>query len=291
MRCRNDWQILCLVLIVTMLCHLAWAKPRLDSYWRKADITVDGKNLEWQGTLGAIEKAALEIGLLNDDDSLYLSLSFPERRQMMRILMGGMVVWFEPEGGKKKKLGVRFPIGLRAMQEESVDREVSANQPPQGSPDREDINARLVEMLKLMEIILDGEKMRLPSREVPGIRAGVRAGESGLFYERKVPLRASQDYPYAIGVLPNRVVGLGLEAPQGGRSQGGNRPRGMGTGGGSMAGPGIDGDDGEDGMSGGGLNPGGLGGGRSGGTRRPPQMEGLKIWLEVNLASVDRVER
>ena len=79
-------------------------------------------------------------------------------------------------------------------------------------------------------------------------------------YELKVPLAASEEYPFSLGVEPGDVIGVGFLSPK----MQMRRPSGM-PGGGRMPG--------------GGMPPGG-GGGMG---RLKPQ--DLKIWAVVQLAS------
>jgi hypothetical protein len=288
-------QVLIGLLALLVLGNLGLAKPKVDSRWLEANVVADGRNQEWEGIIGELEKEELEIGLLNDEDFLYLSLSFPQRPQMMRTLMLGLIVWFDPKGGKKRKFGVRFPVGMRSMNFQPTAQEAAGGpETPRQRPSREEINKRLVEMLQLVEIIDDGEESRMPAEEVPGISAGVGAQDAGIFYELKVPLRRSEQHPYAISVRPDKPLGLGLENPEYKRPSGMSRPPGMsgggpgmggGMGGGGMGDPEIGG--GGMGGGGGGMSGGGMGRQRSGGGRPMPQMERLKVWMEVNLANVE----
>ncbi len=283
-RYRRQRNIAIVPVVLLFLCFsrvdFAVSKSKLDSRWREAPVIIDGKDSEWESAATLFEKEKLRIGLMNDEDFLYVGLGLPERTQMMQALFQGLFVWFDPKGGKKKSFGIRFPVGLRSM---DFDRPAASEDPPgrgQARPDPEELNRRLVEMLRLVEVILDGKATRRPSGEFPGIAAGVSARGDGLFCELKVPLGPSDKWPYSIAITPERPLGVGLETPGPRRPQSMSRPGGMG---GTMGDGGTD-----DPEAGGGSMSGGMGGGgglRSGGGRRMPQMEPVKVWIEVRLAS------
>lgn len=87
----------------------------LNSHWRDREVTVDGINSEWENSTIYIEDEKILVGVMNDQDFLYISLitgSPALRRQMMGQ---GFIIWFDPEGGKKKVFGIQYPLGLQEM--------------------------------------------------------------------------------------------------------------------------------------------------------------------------------
>jgi hypothetical protein len=265
-------------------------KPHFDSQLRDGAITIDGKYDDWYGNLQPFEQAPVAVQFLNDKDYLYMRLTAsatPERREILRQ---GFTVWFDPAGGTKKHLGIRYPVvehGVGGDEGErgggyggyggrrGGDREHPAgDSPSEPSPgDR-------------IDVLGPGkDDARMLTRDhAPGIDVAIREEQGTLQYELKVPLVSSSDHPYAIDAMPGKPVGVGLEAGKPAERSYGGRPGGFGGGGGGMGGFGG-------GMGGRGGGMGGHGGGGGGGMRGGGGRDGaenakpLKGWGTVTIAS------
>jgi hypothetical protein len=213
--------------------------------------------------LSFIEKEQLSLGFFNDQDSLYVCLVAEGNFTRAQILRGGLTVWFDPEGGKEKKFGIRYPLGASAREMQMP--------PEMGNP--EETNERSPkEAMNELEIIrskkAEPERMELAKAKDNGLEV-VAAPSSGLVvYELKIPLLAKEGQPLAVGAKPGATIGIGFETskPDLSRMQRGG-PGGMP--GGGMGRPGMGGGYGRRGRFGMGSN----------------MLEPLKIWTTVQLAS------
>ena len=52
----------------------------------------------------------MSMQVVNDGEFLYLRMSASDAGTRMEIMRLGMTVWFDPAGGTKKKLGLRYPV-------------------------------------------------------------------------------------------------------------------------------------------------------------------------------------
>ena len=70
----------------------------LTSGWATGAIEIDGVDDEWAGATTYFEKQDVTVGVLNDDEFLYVSLvtSGPVGRLAMAT---GLTVWLDPDGG------------------------------------------------------------------------------------------------------------------------------------------------------------------------------------------------
>ena len=84
---------------------------KLESSWRQQKITIDGRDGEWKEKYFFDKEGAI-VGLANDDKHFYLFLSTTNRNLQMKLLRQGFTASFDPQGGKKSKFGVRYPLGL-----------------------------------------------------------------------------------------------------------------------------------------------------------------------------------
>jgi len=249
-----------LILFSFLLVGCGNSKLELNSNWRDREITVDGKNTEWRGAMLFFEEDNVSVGLLNDENFFYICMIAEDQFIRAQVMRQGFTLWFDPEGGKEKTFGIKYPIGMQASgmprgmrrDEQNLERSSEAPRRP---------------MIEL-EILGPGkdELKKMPIAEAKGIDIHIEFSSGMLVYELKVPLIQSEQHPYAIGAEAGSSVGIGLETAKmekqdvKGEMSGG---RGSPTGG-------MRGEAGGRGMPGG---------------RRPQMRKSLKIWAVVQLAS------
>jgi hypothetical protein len=241
----------------------------LTSRWRSGEVTIDGMRTEWEGSTTYLEDEKASVGVQNDGCCLYVTLSSADQRTQFQVLGRGFTIWFDPEGGKSKSLGIRFPL--------------SAGERPVGQPgQRPDLN-RLVDRHRgpeaRMELLtLDGAR-EVSVGEMEGIEVALNAVSGVLVYEARIPIRGGDAIPFAIGADPGQVIGVKLETPP--VDSEGVR-KGMGSGFGRRGEAGVGG-------RGGGRMGGGMGrsGGAGVGSQRPAMPEPVDIWIRVELAAAD----
>ena len=241
---------------------------KVNSRWLDSDITVDGKNEEWQGGMTVVEKKKVSIGFFNDADYLYVSVHSSDRNLQRQVMARGFYLWLDPSGGTRRDFGIRFPIGLIEMGGMLRGRGQRA--------DLESMRENFKKSLANLELTLPGEDepklMRV--NEARGIEVEIGDMQDGLVYEVKIPLRQDAAHPYAVGVESGKPVGVGFETVKFDRQQlHGQGGRGGGGFGGGGRGGGF-----------GGGRRGGMGGGRGGGFNRPQMPEQFKLWAKVRLA-------
>jgi hypothetical protein len=242
----------------------------LESQRLDRTITVDGALTEWDGRLTYIDSKHVSVGLLNDEEYLYLGLATSDRATQTQVMMRGFTVWFDPEGGKERTLGIRYPLG--AM-------EPGMRPGERGNrPSLEDL-AQLHEVRESELEILIGtsESLQMNLVEVGNIDVALSFDKGVLRYELRIPLKKTEGYPFAVGALAGAEIGIGLETPEMDREA--IRPRMGGGKGGGMGGRGG----GRGGMGGGMGGRGGMGG------SRPQMPEPLNVWTKVTLADPEDV--
>ena len=235
-------------------------------------VIIDGSAEDWAGALRLFEgESGVSIGVRNNAEALYVALVVRDQAKLRQIMRAGLSLWFDPEGGKEKTFGIRFPLGLMESGAQFSPRET------QQSPDarRELFEASLDEM----DIVRDEDKStRFPRQAIPRLHVTAKMNAGTLVYELQIPLRTSETHAFAIDAEPGDVIGLGLETPEIDREAMRQGGRGGGRGGGGRGGGGR-----------GGGGRGGVGGGGQGGRggRGAPQQqpETLKLWTIVELAA------
>jgi hypothetical protein len=253
-------------------------RPHFNSKGLDGAITIDGRFDDWYGHPDPFGNDPIAVQFLNDGEFLYVRLTASDAAARMQIMRLGMTIWFDPAGGTKKKLGIRYPVveqgeggfgGGRGRGRRGGD-----DPPPEESASPTD----------RVDILGPGkdDARSLTRDHLSGVDVAIHAEQGTLQYELKVPLARSGDHPYAIETAPGKTIGVGLETgkfqmPSFGAGRGG------GGGGGGMGGGGR----GRGGGGGGGM---GGGGGRGGGGQRgqePPRpAKPMKPWATVTIGPV-----
>ncbi len=278
---------------------LGASEPSVTSAWRTQDITIDGSSDDWTAFSTLSDKPPISVAAANDGQFLYLAVRTSDPGARMMIERQGLVVWLDAKGKKNKRFGLHYPetAEMPAPGEGRFRRpggyggggsgyggrggSASGEPPQQGERQGPPPDPQTDGRWQHMEIMGPGkdDKRDLMLDHAPGFEVKVGDHEGVLTYELRVPLQVTSEDPYAIGVEPGAVIGLGLETP---KIEMPRRPGGFGGGMGGRGG-GMGGMGGGE-MGGMGGRRGGFGGegGQFGGRTR---MEPLKLWATVTLAT------
>ena len=226
----------------------------LASRWRGSDQTSEGTVF--------IKDQNIAIGVENDNEYVYLTLQVADPARQRQISFRGLTVWFDYQGGEKRRFGVRYPVAGERTEERRSDAERTADTLrlfPENIPDE-------VEVIGPME----GEHHRMHLAETGGIDAKIENRSGTMKYFLRVPLMDNGSHLYGIGARTGMVIGLGLETAgfSGGGRGAGPRMGGGGPGGG-MGGRG--------GRRGGRVSP-----GSEGGSASAPQP--IEFWAKIHIA-------
>ena len=215
------------------------------------------------------KNAGVNYGVSNDDKNLYLKASFNDAMSFRKILRGGLYVYFDPEGKKKKhyKLKIERPKNQKSG---SMSRQGSQQMTP-GSY-KNNLPLLISNTLTQVSWYKNGEKQIFNRRleKEPVFVDLLAENGNNLVLKVKIPLKdiglEDGQNIFSVGIESGHVS---TGATGGGRPGGGMRG---GKGGGGRGGGG----------QGGGRGQGMQGGGRSGGGT-PPGMEPLHLWFQVEL--------
>ncbi len=169
-----------LILFLFLLVGCGNSKLELNSNWRDREITVDAKSADWRGAMLFFEEDNVSVGLLNDENFFYICLIVEDQFVRAQVMRQGFTLWFDPEGGKEKTFGIKYPLGMQASRtgmrrdEQSMERSRQVSRRP---------------MIEL-EILGPGkdEVKKMPVAEAKGIDINIEFSSGMLVYELKVPL-------------------------------------------------------------------------------------------------------
>ena len=197
---------------VLLLAALAAGCRTPSPLYTAQDVTpetvVDGQADEWPQALRPVPReAALSIGLRRAPDALVVAVIAGDERQARRIALGGLRLWIDPEGGRDRVLGIRFPapepLGDRVLQTT-----VRAQRDGRtAAPDA--LRRRFESSLGSVEITRgETPPQRLTPGTIDGLETAATWGPRRLVIEMRVPLDASE------ALLPRRAgsaLGVGVE--------------------------------------------------------------------------------
>ena len=288
---RSVWRVACIAVLAMLGLVAACKSVELASPWVDEEVVVDGVNDEWIGATTYFEKQDVNVGLLNDDEFLYVSLvtSGPVGRLAMAA---GLTVWFDPSGGKDEWYGIGFPVPPEPNDRSGGGRGGrggrgrDARAGGRGGGRSGTGGSRPGDRLRQVELEGPGElsRRRLPLPVGGGLEVAIRRNGPTFVYELKVALARNDDYRMGLGVEPGSEIGVSFVTGEMGGQGRGRGGFGGGFGGGGGRGGGGGGRGGGGGGFGGGGGRGGGGGGRGGpgGGDRPDPLE---LWAKVQLST------
>lgn len=269
----------------------------LKSTWCDREVLVDGRNTEWAGALTDFPEQRITVGVMNDDDFLYLGLFVGDERTRRMAMMGGFTIWFDDAGADESRRGIRYPVGPDPAEwrEDASGERGEHRRPPGAGEGVASVGGEL-------EILGPDEegRRRVRAPEVPGVEVAVKPYDTSLAYELRVPLAREDRQEFGVGAGPGQTIGVtvtigGHRGPMRGGPRGDGPPPEVVGPGGTVPG-GIGDPGGIDDPEGLGI-PGGVGGrermgGRGPGGRpgRPRTEAALEIRAKVHLAASPALE-
>jgi hypothetical protein len=245
MKTRLDRRVVVVGLLLLAPLLTGCNEIEIESVWRDREISVDGDAADWRGLTTYVEKGNIAVGVANDAEDLFVCLHSPTREVAGQIVLRGLTVWLDPEGGSGKHLGIRCPIGTCDMPKPGGERMDSESM-------REmivrlvDEAARRVELLGPDDLIYG----TFPTGDIRGLEVALGYHDGRIVYELKLPLEKTEERPYAVEVDWGKKLGIGFVTPEvdmeamresmresmGDRPPVGGSGRGGGRGGGGMRG-------------------------------------------------------
>jgi len=100
--------LLILLALAMPLAVTAKAAP-VQSRWQKSPLRIDGDISDWLApSFQSEKKVQVDYAFGNDGGNLYLIFVFKDQKYLSSLAQTGFTIWFNDQGKKKKKLGLRF---------------------------------------------------------------------------------------------------------------------------------------------------------------------------------------
>jgi hypothetical protein len=184
------------------------ANYTLQSDWKNREITVDGTSNGWNGVLVQPGKEDFRYGIVNDTDNLYLCLSVSNGELKRRVMMQGLVLYFETSGPDAHSFSIRYPIGVQ---------EQLNNIRKRLSDIDEDLRKAVFDN-RLSEMDIDTNGSRKTDRRSVKVSTDpeikMTEDRDSLFYVLKLPLARGSNSTVYLGCKPGDMVRMRLEIPE-----------------------------------------------------------------------------
>jgi hypothetical protein len=240
------------VLLVVGTSSCLGGGPReFASVWRDRTIAIDGDLDDWAGAKNQYDDANATLRLMNDHEALYIGLAFYSEPVQMQLVVSGLTMWFDTDGGELDKvLGVCYPLGfdrggeppspekpadgdevgaaeaesddgIRAPADVAGDREREGGGAGDASrghggprpPDLKEIAKRVAEHQTELMWITGADSTLVPLSETAGLEVAIGYSRSRLIYELRMPL-AMAPGSFGISTSAGGSVLVGLESPK-----------------------------------------------------------------------------
>ena len=95
----NNSLFLSFIIIFSAIIFAACGMRELESTWRDREITIDGidEGTEWENARYFFDKEKVTIGLLNDENNMYVRISSRDLNMQRQLMALGFIVWFDQE--------------------------------------------------------------------------------------------------------------------------------------------------------------------------------------------------
>jgi len=78
-------------------------------------VFADGDLIEWVDHLELYDNDRLRVGVMHDDDFVYIAVNTANRTVIQSVMAGGLQLWFNHSQDKTKDSGLRYPLGIRNL--------------------------------------------------------------------------------------------------------------------------------------------------------------------------------
>lgn len=199
-------------------------------------VFADADLIEWVDHLTSYENERIRVGVMHDDENVYIAVNTTNRALIQSIMAGGLTLWLNGVGDDSKETGLKYPLGMRDVRRGNAD--------PQRRQDNRARNDLLDLTLSEMDVYFEEDKPIRRSVRANSRFSAAASYDFGAFsVEFIIPRGQDSGSDIFISSLDGLAFGLGIEtvefsgerragARQGGAGgRGGRGGRGGGRGG------------------------------------------------------------
>lgn len=206
---RHNGRIVILLLFISFFYQCG---QKIDSHFMD-NIVIDGETTEWRDKMTYFEQQAVSIGVGNDSRNIYLCFISGNNALNRRIFSTGFTTWFDIEGKKKQRFGIKFPLGIPPAEREALLKSMQQ---------RYERSGRQTSFSNMLMSYLDLDQMEVIDSEGSKLMASINSNSyqidinlehqrGRLVYEMKVPIESINHTTVPFELNESRVIGVGLE--------------------------------------------------------------------------------
>jgi uncharacterized membrane protein YgcG len=233
------------LLIVTMpsVSVIGQDKKEVVNNCEMASVFVaDGEANEWpMEWIVDADEPKFSYNICSDNSNLYVRVKLKDETVRRKLAIFGFTMWLDPNGKKKKKLGLKFPTGTEGAEKmelvkQSGNRNMSSGE---RATFQKDMNKYFIKDVEILELIGLSDDPLTSTRS--GITNGIKVGigvdqEDAYIYEAQVPFKS-----FRLSKASIENLGVGFETgkwvpkqPKNSQAGGGGGGGGGGYGGGGQ---------------------------------------------------------
>jgi hypothetical protein len=173
---------------------------------------IDGKVSEWTGEWKKDDNKLFYYNICNDAENLYIRLKITDGITQAKIGRNGLTVWLDPNGKRKRKLGLKYPTPTGRDFTTMDKGEERPNDNRTIEQKKLDLKSELIKDTEVLELIGLADDNIISLRE--GLKNGIKViivldDKGDFIYEAKIPFKAYRLTKSAIATL-----GIGFETGQ-----------------------------------------------------------------------------
>jgi hypothetical protein len=205
-------------LLIILASLSSCSSPSIISTWNN-EIKIDGNRLDWVDKLKYFEDERVALGVMNDNEYVYLCFVTSDRAKAAKILRTGFTIWLDPLSSDGKTIGIQYPI--KTEKSPDIDMLPQSRSHQQNKSDKSQREQNLVKMLEKMKseqheiLVVNEDKFPLyvfPVKSKNGLEVSINFEGQQLVYELKVPLANNNLGNFVIDALPNEDIRFGFES-------------------------------------------------------------------------------
>ena len=200
--------------LIMTVSFLGFSKEiKLDSSWNVAPVKIGSFNNDWVGeALSFQKKVKVDYAFKNDTENIYVLFIFKDSKYMSSIKNTGMTIWFNREGKKKKKYGIKFTEKKISPYEL-----ISFLEKQQGfipEEKKNEIRSKPNYFMLSSEVINKNNKSKSPDEVNDKTRTAwfrMKEQQGMVAYEFSIPLEMVSEIDQGIGIGPGKSIKVGFE--------------------------------------------------------------------------------
>ena len=170
-------------------------------------IKIDGRLDDWNGKLQYFKDEKMAVGVSNDSENLYLSLSTADKGNIIKMLHMGFTIWLEPGNEKGETIGIQYPIKEKGAMPNKI---VESNRNSFGSKKFEKMVAK-IKINNSEYLLINDDNFPLGAyslAEKNGVKIGLGYKAGKLIYEIKIPKKGDKYFPINLTSIENGIITL-----------------------------------------------------------------------------------